>query len=241
MNKNFEAYKSTYSALRPSDEATERILHMTKTRTKKTMKMKPLLAAAACLLLLVTGIFGGSAISGRLHAVKPADNLFTIKAYAQGEAISLKDTPFVQTDLHLQYVDGDTGGFIVAEDTTGFTFDGSNVKSVTYETKRGDINYETRIGNDVKVTDKQFSKNPATPFAAGLTLEIGNDELVTVDYMPSEALETMLRAEKKIADLSTLPQDDITVTVTFRDGTAATAVIHTSFDKNGNMLLEYKD
>ena len=34
MNKNYENYQNTYSALRPSDEAIERAMNMTNKKTK---------------------------------------------------------------------------------------------------------------------------------------------------------------------------------------------------------------
>ena len=234
MNK--DNYKSAMSGVRHSAELTERIMNMTTDTTKKKIKMKPLLVIAACFVLLVTGIFGGSVISARINA---PINAFRITAYAQdGKEVSLKDSPIVKTDLHLEYVDDNS----VKEVSQRFHFDGRNVKSVTYETKRGNISYETRIGNDVKVIENKINPyNPETPFASSITLEIGSDESVNVYYSPSEAIELMIRSENRMKNLSVLPADTITVTVEYKDGTTAKAAINTSFDKDGNMLLEYQE
>ena len=66
---NNDNYKSAMSGVRHSDELTERIMDMT-TEKKRTIKMKPVLAVAACLILLVAGIFGGSVISANINAIK---------------------------------------------------------------------------------------------------------------------------------------------------------------------------
>ena len=244
MNK--ENYKSAMSGVRHSDELTERILmDMTKLNAKKRMNLKPLLAAAACLLLIVTGIFGGIAINGRLNRVKPSANLFTLTAYAQGESINLKDSPLVKTDLKLEYSDGDAGDFLVAATTTGFRFEGNNVKTVTFSALRGEISYAvTNLngnGNNVKATHNKAPDRTVAPFADSLTLDFGKDDIVDVKYYPSEAVDIMMHAEEKMGDLSVLPEDTINITVIFTDGTTADAAIQTSFDKDGNMQLAYQE
>lgn len=233
MNKDF--YKATLSSVRHSDELTERIMDMT-TEKKKTIKMKPVFAVAACLILLVAGIFGGSAISAKINAVNP-DNMFTITAYAKGKEINLKDTPIVKTDLHLEYVDSNT----VAEKSQGFHFDGKNIKSVTYTSEHGELNYQTRIGNDVKVTREERGFNPDQPYASALVIEVGNDEAVDIYYSPSEAIDAMLHADKNSLSMNLLVNDTIIVTVEYKDGTTAKATINTFFDKDGNMQLEYQE
>jgi len=68
------------AGVRPSEEAIQRITDMTDENTKKRIKIKPLLAVAACFILLAAGIFGGNALSTKINAVK-LDNPLTAKAY----------------------------------------------------------------------------------------------------------------------------------------------------------------
>ena len=228
------------SGVRHSDELTERIMtDMTTQNTKKSTQMKPIFAAAACLLLIVTGLFGGIAINGRLNRVKPSSNLFTLTAYAQGEEVNLKDSPLVKTDLQLVYADGDNGGFLVAAASTGFRFEGSNVKIVCFSSVTGDITYGITDlnGND----EAMNSANIEIPKHDVLLLELEKDDIVDVTYYPTEAVEIMMNKAEKMEDLSVLPEDTIRITVTFTDGTTAEATIKTSFDRDGNMQLAYQD
>ena len=236
MNKNSENYKATYSALCPSNEATERALDLTTGKTRKTLKLKPVLAACFCLILLTVGVFGGSLIGG-----KASSNLFAIAAYADGGYINLKDTPFVKTDLRLFYADGDTGGFLVAADTVGFSFDGKNVSCVTYSAQYGDIEFITISENGVQFTEKEYRPSTEPQYGSSLTLEVGDGEKVVVGYYPAKAVDVMMSTDEKLDDLSVLPGDTIKVDVTFKDGSVASATINTSFDKEGNMLLKYAD
>ncbi len=232
MNK--DNYKSAMSGVRHSEELTERIMDMTKQEKRRTIKMKPILAVAACLILLVAGIFGGSAISAKINA---PSNAFSITAYAKGKEVNLKDTPIVKTDVHLEYEDSNT----VTEKSQGFHFDGRNIKTVTYTSEHGELNYMTRIGNDVKVIREEPGQNPDQPYSSVLTLEIGNDEAVDVFYSPSENIDVMLHSDKNSLDFNMLLNDTITVTVEYKDGTTAKATINTFFDKDGNMQLEYSE
>ena len=137
----------------------------------------------------------------------------------------------------MEYVDSNT----VAEKSQGFHFDGKNIKSVTYTSEHGEFNYQTRIGNDVKVIREESGFNPDQPYASALVIEIGNDEAVDVYYSPSEAIDAMLHADKNTLSMNLLVNDTIIVTVEYKDGTTAKATINTSFDKDGNMQLEYQE
>ena len=79
MNKNFENYKNTYSALRPSDEAIERAMNMTNEKQKISFKptYKRLVAAALALVLFIGGGFGVS------HFTNKGDKLTVLVAYAE--------------------------------------------------------------------------------------------------------------------------------------------------------------
>jgi hypothetical protein len=213
---------------------------MTTQDTKKRTHIKPILAAAACLLLIATGIFGGIAMGGRLNREKPSANLFTLTAYAQGEEVNLKDSPLVKTDLQLVYADGDNGGFLVAAASTGFRFEGNNVKSVTFSALNGDITYGvTNLNGNDKVINA--ANNIEVPEHVSLTLELEKDDIVDVTYYPTEAVDVMMSKPEKMEDLSVLPGDTIRITVTFTDGTTAAATVKTSFDSDGNLQLAYQE
>lgn len=234
MNK--DNYKSAMSGVRHSAELTERIMNMTIDTTKKKIKMKSLLVIAACFVLLVTGIFGGSAISARINA--PA-NTFGITAYAyDGKKTNLKDNPIVKTDVHLDYQLADGKIPTVSESSTGFQIDGKNIKSITYSAEHGDFSYTTGNSSNVKV---EHSDNPKTPYATSMKLAINNDESAVVFYKPSEAVDAILTADQNTVGFNMLINDTIIVTIEYKDGTTAKATINTSFDKDGNMLLEYQE
>ncbi len=237
MNKDF--YKATLSSVRHSEELTERIMNMT-TEKKKTIRMKPVLAVAVCLILLVAGIFGGSAISARINAVN-TDNLFTITAYANGKKVSLKDTPLVKTNVKLDYqlIDGQLPA--VSEASQGFEIDGKNIKSITYAAEHGEFSYTADVDDNVKVTRHRILQGASKPYASELTFEIDNDEKVIVNYSPTEAVDMLLHSDKNTVGMAMLVNDTITVTVEYKDGTTAKAKINTSFDKDGNMQLEYQE
>ena len=234
MNK--DNYKSAMSGVRHSAELTERIMDMTTDNAKKRIKMKPLLVIAACLVLLVTGIFGGSAISARINA---PINAFGITAYAEdGKEVNLQDNSIVKTDVHLDYHLVDSKIPAVSETSTGFRIDGKNIKSITYSAEHGDFSYTTGNSSNVKV---EHSNNPKCPYATSIKLDINNDESAVVFYKPSEAVDAILTADKNTMSFNLLINDTIKITVEYKDGTTAKATINTSFDKDGNMLLEYQE
>lgn len=50
-------YQETFSSIRPSDEAIERVMGMTNNENKKKIRIAPAIALVACLAIFVTGIF----------------------------------------------------------------------------------------------------------------------------------------------------------------------------------------
>lgn len=88
---------------------------------------------------------------------------------------------------------------------------------------------------DSDITVDYYELNERT--LAGFT-----DEEVTamyaVNYYPYRATDILF--ENPDVDKSTLPGDEITVTVTFKDGKKAKKVITVSFDEDGNGIFAYK-
>lgn len=63
-------------------------------------------------------------------------------------------------------------------------------------------------------------------------------KMTSVGYQPQAAVEALL--DDPDMDKSTLPSDEITITVTFKDGKKAKKVITVSFDSNGSAHFAYK-
>ena len=85
MNKNYDIYKNTYSAFRPSDEALERAMNMTNEKTKSGFKItyKRLAAATLALVLFIGGGFGIN------HFTNKSDELTVLVAYAEDGRIKV--------------------------------------------------------------------------------------------------------------------------------------------------------
>lgn len=88
MNKNSENYKSTYSQLRPSAEAVERVMDMT---SEKKIRFKPVVKRLAAAALAFAVLIGGSlGINHALQNDSPADELRVLVAYAAtGEFLNI--------------------------------------------------------------------------------------------------------------------------------------------------------
>ena len=85
MNKNYDNYKNTFSALRPSDEAIERTMNMTNEKQKISFKptYKRLAAAALALVLFIGGGVGMN------HFSNKSDDLTVLVAYAEDGGIKV--------------------------------------------------------------------------------------------------------------------------------------------------------
>lgn len=169
---NRKEYKKSMSGIHPSDQVVERIMDMTKKETKKEFKTAPVVAIVACLAVLVTGIFGGSAISAKLNPVvndnniiteQSANNIFTITAYAgEGEnktATVLNEDSIVLSDYNLSKRMGEDGNMeIRGHGESGFSVAGENIKSVAYSVKNGSISFIVDINkvNYLKSQNKYF-------------------------------------------------------------------------------------
>lgn len=56
-----------------------------------------------------------------------------------------------------------------------------------------------------------------------------------------QAVDAILTADQNTVGFNMLINDTIIVTIEYKDGTTAKATINTSFDNDGNMLLEYQE
>ena len=245
---NRTEFKKAMSGVRSSEQTLERILDMTNNGTKKRVKFAPALAVAACLALLVTGIWGGSAYNSKRNPVANALNVFAVSAYAKDEndsqkKIDLSENKVAKTDLKLELTKGEKTGVydtVVCHSETGFIVEGENIKSATYCAERGSFSYQSLYGNDFddpKTESRFISDNP---YSTRITFDkIGDKECMEVFYNPNEAVDLLLRSKDADFDYSTLPSDVITISVEFNDGSRTEKSIKTSFDKDGYMLLEY--
>ena len=108
-NKIFDYFES----IEPSNELIERTVNMAQNNNKKRIMLpKNAVAIAACLVLIVAGIFGGSVINARLSAEK-TDNPLIVKAYANastgnGSHNDKLHYPTDYTDISAGYRDSST-------------------------------------------------------------------------------------------------------------------------------------
>lgn len=146
MNKEY--YKRTFSKVRPSEEAMERIFDMTESKPKR-IRFKGLIAVAVIIAILLCGtLTANAATDGKLYTgvkalasadeVKLAekenddDTLFArIKITINGEEVSLKDY------IVKEYKDGDVIAFDLAspDGIVGITVlgDPDNDVKITYD------------------------------------------------------------------------------------------------------------
>lgn len=245
---NRKEFKNAMSGVQSSEQTIERIMDMTNNDTKKRIRFAPALAIAACIAMLVTGIWGGSAITAKLTPVVDTQNAFVITAYAKDnndnqKKIDLNENKAAKTDLKLRLVKGETGVYdtVAFHTETGFRIDGKNIKSATYSAERGSFDYQSLNSNDFSNPENEAEYDSSKPYATKITFDyIGDKEVTEVLYSPEEAIDTLLKSKNAAFDYSTLPVDTITISVEFNDGNKAEKSIKISFDKNGYMLMEYE-
>lgn len=256
---NKELYIDVMSDIQPSEDVIERIMDMTKdTKTKKRFKLAPSIALVAVFAILVTGVFGGSAISAKLNLVESSqlktntNNFFAITAYAQADngekrLVDLKDNEIIKTDVKVQFdwEDPATTGSDCAvhvKSEEGFVVKGQNIKSVTYSSKSGTFSYASIAaeGNFEVESDFGTFQGEYIPESSKLTITPttdNTDELLEIYYKPEYAVDLLLKT--KDDDYTKLPGDTIIVKVEFKDGSYGEQTIKTSFDKDGYVLMEY--
>lgn len=240
---NKELYIDVISRIQPSEDVIERIMDMTNQNTKKRIKLTPALATIICLVILVTGVFGGSAISAKLNPIIKADD-FVITAYANNKAINLSDDKATKTDLKLALVQGESGNYDTVEEhwDVAFRVDGKSVKAATYSAERGGFSYHSLYGNDYVDGKIEHGYISGKPYSSKITIDnIDNKECVELFYNADEAIDILIKSQNPNYDYSTLPSDTITVLVEFNDGSKAEKSINISFDKNGYLLMQYVD
>ena len=107
MNKNSENYKNTYSALRPSDEAIERIFEMTTDKKKTGLRLtyRRIAAVVLAFVLIIGGGFGIEILTKNdsnknemlVSNGKKNDNYFVMSVYAHF-GIYLSRTTYTQAN-----------------------------------------------------------------------------------------------------------------------------------------------
>ncbi len=161
---NRDFYKDIMSNVQPSEKSVERIFDMSKKKTKERMKLAPVLAFAACLTILVTAVFGGSAITARLNPVvtdgnttlapgskhaqnvtHSVNNFFTLTAYAEKsdetQAITKSSKYTLQDSKIKAYYDNDGYYTVHMKGKSGFEVNGENIKTVRYQCKSGNFGH----------------------------------------------------------------------------------------------------
>lgn len=159
---NRDFYKDIMSNVQPSEESVERIFDMSNKKTKKRIKLAPVLAFAACLTILVTAVFGGSAITAKLNPVvtdgnttlapgskhahivtNSVNNFFTLTAYAEdsGETQAItKSSKYTLQDSKIKaFYDNDGYYTVQMSGKSGFEVNGENIKTVRYQCKNGNF------------------------------------------------------------------------------------------------------
>ena len=251
MNK--KEFVKSFSGVRSSEQTLERIMNMTETKSKRTHSAAKIIAAAACLALLVSGIFGGSVISGKIKSSKIKANLFSVTAYAVDERntekkIDLNGSKAVNSDLQMKIIESGTGSGYAVECNTnaGFRVEGKDIKTVTYSAGRGSFSYHSVKGNDFGDVTTEFTSgsdesSERKPYATKTTIsDIGENEIIELNYNPEEAIDTILKAQSADFDFSSLPTDIITISVEFTNGEKGEKSIQISFSEDGYMLMKNK-
>lgn len=247
MNK--KELKKSLSGVRSSEQALERIMNMTETKSERKHNVAKIIAAAACLALLISGIFGGNAISEKMKSSKA--NIFSVTAYAVDERnaetkIVLNGTKAVNSDLQMKIIKSGTGSGYAVECNTnaGFRVEGKDIKTVTYSAGRGSFSYQSIKGNDFGDVTTEFTSGSEKseerkPYATKTTInDIGKNEVIELYYNPDEAIDKILEAQSADFDFSSLPTDTVTISVEFTNGEKGEKSIQISFNEDGCMLMK---
>lgn len=232
MNRN--EFKQAMSGVQSSEQTLERIMDMTNKNTKKRIKFAPAIALVACLAILITGIFGGSAISAKLN---PVTELYTITAYASDKKIDLKENEAIKTKIRLKlykYGKDDYCAKFNGNNEAIFSISGREIESVSYYCSAGSFSYSTNISTETK------EEYPNGGYGMKITfLNLKDNETAKVGYNPEAAEDALLYSKNLNYDYTTLPKDTIVAEIKFKDGTISKQEINLSFDKNGYVLMEY--
>ncbi|MGN0534894.1 MAG: hypothetical protein ACI4IR_02715 [Eubacterium sp.] len=253
---NRKEFKQAMSGVQSSEQTIERIMDMTNKETKKKIKFAPALALVVCLAILVTGIFGGSAITAKTNPVAntsdtsqvapSANNFFTITAYAKDnnseKKIDLSENKIAKTDVKIELIKGESGEYdtVTTETQSAFCVEGKDIKTVTYSAEKGTFDYQSLYGNDFNLKENEVEYDASKPYTTKVTIDnLGENEAIELFYSPEEAISILLKSKNPNYDYTTLPSDTLTISVTFNDGSTAEKQIKTSFDKDGYMQMEY--
>lgn len=230
-------YKKAMSGVHHSDELFERIMDMTKQNEKKKIKFAPAIALAACLVILVTGILGGSAISARLN---PIENYVTITAYAN----ELKESQVFKSPWKLALNKSENGVYYASlicegepnEEEPVFNISGENIKDISFKCTNGTFNLDvSQTKTEPRVvldSDKHYIKELHYT-------DVKSNEKFAVKYYFFDAYKALEATKDMRYDFSKLPTDTITVDTVYKDGKTEQKTLKISFDKEGYMLMEH--
>ena len=169
MNKNSENYKSTYSQLRPSAEAVEKVMDMT---SEKKIRFKPVvkrLAAAALAFAILIG--GGFGINYALKKEDSRGELGVLVAYAStGEFIEVESAN--EQDL-----------FYAIYVFPNYDEDASKAAKERYDTDRAKLDELTdKFIEEGYSANIRYGNNSSTATASISTIETGSFALNLNDY-----------------------------------------------------------
>lgn len=148
MNKNSENYKNTYSALRPSDEAIERIFEMTTDKKKTGLRLtyRRIAAVVLAFVLIIGGGFGIEILTKNdsnknemlVSNGKKNDNYFVMSVYAaEGKPQVINNIDELELpSIKLKKTYDEEGNFgVEASCESLFSVSGKNISSVRYQCK----------------------------------------------------------------------------------------------------------
>lgn len=227
------------SGVHHSDELIERIMDMTNESAKKRIKFAPAIALAACIVIIVTGIFGGSAISARLN---PLEDYVTITAYAN----ELKENQVFKSPCRLVLEQSENGFYhaslisqselIDEEENPVFNISGENIKDISFKCIDGTFNLDVA---ETETEPKVVMDSDKHDIKELHYTDVKRDESVTVKYFFFNAYRALEATKDVNYDLSKLPTDTIIIDIVYKDGKTEQKNLKISFDKEGYMLMEY--
>ncbi len=189
-------FKKAMSGVQSSEQTIERIMDMPNKHSKKRFKIAPALALAACLTIIITGIFGSSAITTKIAHIVPNDNnsntsiatpnenkYFTITAYAEeGKAQNItKSSTYTMQDSKIKaYYDKDGYYTVKTNGSSSFEVNGENIKTVRYQCEKGDFGICIDYNKKLYLEKQNKYYDAIIPYSAELQKLSGTELTKTV-------------------------------------------------------------